>query len=694
MGLGKPNHILNAFYDLMEREPSRRMLLITALTLEKPFWKSDLERRFLEPFVQRVFRDYPDLKHVTAMRKDRLPPNIEVREFYHRPGAFMRVPHAQRHFISTNYTHVLRDVLRLRPNVMAQIVCRHPTEDLLSVGSNPDVSLDVAKSMESVGMKRSDLTFIGQVNPNMPFMYGDAVVQPGTFDMLLDNPSYHHAMFGAPRLPLSLADFMVGLHASTLIRDDGTLQIGFGNLGDAIIYGIEQRHQNNRMYNGLLKDTRILEKFGAVIEESGGTGVFEKGLYGSTEMLVDGYLDLYRCGVMKRKVYEDLTIQGLVNEGRLTEALDASSLDLLVERGAVNARLNASDVAYLRRFGILDKGWEYEDGYLTRGGERMPADLSDLEARRQVAQRCLGDRLQDGVLVHAGFFIGSNQFYDTLRSMDEEERKQFRMTSVLNVNQLYACPYASQELKTIQRRNGRFANTAMMVTLSGAVVSDGLENGVVVSGVGGQYNFVEMAHALPDARSIIMLRSTRISGKRVSSNILWNYGHTTIARHLRDIVVTEYGIADLRGRPDWEVSTTLINIADSRFQERLLRRAKRAGKVPADYRIPDAFRANLPERLEKETAYYRKNGMFPSLPFGTDFTPEELVLGKALKDLKRQLGSGLVPMPKFGALFRSFSPPAAAQPYLERMGLDKPSNFRESMLQKVITYALICSGKV
>ena len=89
----------------------------------------------------------------------------------------------------------------------------------------------------------------------------------------------------------------------------------------------------------------------------------------------------------------------------------------------------------------------------------------------------------------------------------------------------------------------------MMLTTLGAAISDGLADGRVVSGVGGQYNFVAMAHALPGARSMLCVRSTRRKDGRLSSNIVTSYGHCTIPRHLRDIAITEYGIADLRGRP-------------------------------------------------------------------------------------------------------------------------------------------------
>jgi acyl-CoA hydrolase len=70
-----------------------------------------------------------------------------------------------------------------------------------------------------------------------------------------------------------------------------------------------------------------------------------------------------------------------------------------------------------------------------------------------------------------------------------------------------------------------------------------------------------MAHSLPEARSILALRSTREKNSKIASNILWNYGNTTIPRHLRDIVVTEYGVADLRGLSDQDSIAAVLNIA-------------------------------------------------------------------------------------------------------------------------------------
>ena len=278
--------------------------------------------------------------------------------------------------------------------------------------------------------------------------------------------------------------------------------------------------------------------------------------------------------------------------------------------------------------------------------------------------------------------------------MSDEERAQIYMTSVQNVNQLYGCAYASEELKRLQRKNARFVNAGLMVTLSGAVVSDGLEDGQVVSGVGGQYNFVAQAHALPDARSILMVRSTRSKGGEARSNVVWNYGHITIPRHLRDVVITEYGIAELRGKTDREIIAELLNITDSRFQEELLRLAKAKGKIPGSYRIPDRFRNNLPERIEQDLAPLRAEGLFPAFPFGTDFTPEELVLGRALRGLKERMASKKVPLPipSLREARKLLDVPEKAKPYLERMGLDRPENARETMMQKMVIFALASQG--
>jgi len=190
-----------------------------------------------------------------------------------------------------------------------------------------------------------------------------------------------------------------------------------------------------------------------------------------------------------------------------------------------------------------------------------------------------------------------------------------------------------------------------------------------------------------------MCRSTRSKGETVSSNIVWNYGHVTIPAHLRDIVITEYGIAMLRGQREKVVIARLLNIADSRFQEELLAQAKAAGKIPDDYEIPTQYRNNTPERLARIAGRLRPEGMFPKYPFGTDFTAEELVLAQVLQNLKVKMGSRRTLFKALaGAVGVATASAEAAQPYLARMGLDKPADMKETAIQKLILAELKEAG--
>ena len=96
--------------------------------------------------------------------------------------------------------------------------------------------------------------------------------------------------------------------------------------------------------------------------------------------------------------------------------------------------------------------------------------------------------------MHAGFLLGPRSFYAALNALPESERRLFDMRGVAFINQLYG---DDLPLRVAQRNHARFVNTTMMLTTLGAAVSDGLADGRVVSGVGGQYNFVAMAHAFP-----------------------------------------------------------------------------------------------------------------------------------------------------------------------------------------------------
>jgi acyl-CoA hydrolase len=63
--------------------------------------------------------------------------------------------------------------------------------------------------------------------------------------------------------------------------------------------------------------------------------------------------------------------------------------------------------------------------------------------------------------------------------------------------------------------------------------------------------------------------------------VRWNYGHTTIPRHLRDIYLNEYGIADLRGLTDEDCVHAMTAITEAPFQGGLLQQAHASRKLLA-----------------------------------------------------------------------------------------------------------------
>src|SRR4030088_2020376 len=111
LGLGKANHVANALFARAAADPSIHLRIFTALTLEKPRAKAGLEARFLRPFAERVFGGSPDLAYALALHAGKLPPNIEVDEFFFQAGTRLGVPASQQMYISANYTHALRYVL-------------------------------------------------------------------------------------------------------------------------------------------------------------------------------------------------------------------------------------------------------------------------------------------------------------------------------------------------------------------------------------------------------------------------------------------------------------------------------------------------------------------------------------------------------------------------------------------------------
>jgi hypothetical protein len=586
LGLGKANHIINALYARANADRSINLTFFSALTLEKPKPKSLLERRFIAPVIDRLFGGYPDLAYAEALHAGALPPNIKVIEFFFLAGRWLHVPFAQQHYISANYTHASSYLLARGLNVVTQLVAKRVVDGVVrySLSCNTDTTLDILRA-RSEG--RAAFKLVGQVNSELPFMPGAGDLAPDEFSAVLDSPATDFPLFAPPSEPIDDGKYAIGLRAAGLVRDGGTLQIGIGQIGDALAQGLIVRHRDNAQFCAIMKRLSPQAEQLPALE----TSRFDKGLYGVSEMLTEAFLGLIEAGILRREV--------------------------------------------------------------------------------------------DGVVLHGAFFLGPKSFYRALREMTGDQIARIQMMPVSFTNELYG----DEASKRRARVDARFINNAMMATLMGSVISDGLEDGQVISGVGGQYNFVAQAFALSGARSILTLEATRQAGAKAQSNIRWNYGHTTIPRHLRDIIVTEYGVADLRGKSDADVIAAMLGVADSHFQNELARQAKDAGKLPNNFEIPSAHRENFPERIVGALKPAREAGLLPSFPFGSDFTETEQRLIPALQLLQEAQRS---PQRLPGLLWRGFTrkPDGADTECLARLGLDHPATLTERAYRALVSAAL------
>ncbi len=615
LGLGKPHLLLNAIYEAVEKNKDNDLKIYTALSLTPPKPSSDLEKRFLQPFLDRHFgTDFPSLHYAKAQRRNALPDNISVQEFYMQSGGLLNSSQAQRHYNSLNYTHVAPAVAEKNINVLVQKVAREPNGTRLSLSCNPDLTFDLLDEIERLGKPRPLL--IAEIDPQLPWIGGTAAVDEDYFDIVIDLPGPAAKLFALPRQAVSDPEYAIGLRTSALIKDGGTLQIGIGSLSDALCHALILRHKHNADYRELMN--RLAPGFleTDLVKNHGGAEPFSIGLYGASEMVNDGFMHLHHAGILKRRVVDDLE---------------------LMQRDRDNV-------------------------------------LNDNDKQRL---------LKEGHWLNGSFYLGSQDLYDWLRNMPPAEKSGIGMTRISHINELYG---GNESLERLQRRNARFCNTCMMMTVLGAAVSDALEDGRVVSGVGGQYNFVAMAHTLHDSRSILMFRGTREQGNTMHSNVLWNYGHTTIPRHLRDIAVNEYGVADLRGADDEDCIKRMLSICDARFIPKLLEKAKREIKLDTQFEAPTCWALNRPEQLTAALKPFRDRNLLPDYPLGCDFTAVELRLIKALSFLKSGTTSLLGKLKLITiTLLSSSSLDAEA---MQRMRLQTPATFKDKLTARLVRYAL------
>jgi len=232
LGLGKAYRITNALYRRVAVDPKLHLTIVTALSLERPRSHNDLEKRFMDPLMDRIFGDSPELAYLAPVRTNSLPANIVFMEFFLNPGKCLNNDNEQQNYISSNYTHVVRDLLALGVNVCAQMVSREETDGKTwySLRCNSDLTLDLVRQMRAPGQQNRRMAVAAEI---VQRLVNEGKITPridkSTLAVLLEAGAVH------PQLDHPDVDWLrkFGIFKETITYEDGSIRVNPDLLIDA-----------------------------------------------------------------------------------------------------------------------------------------------------------------------------------------------------------------------------------------------------------------------------------------------------------------------------------------------------------------------------------------------------------------------------------------------------------------------------
>jgi acyl-CoA hydrolase/RimJ/RimL family protein N-acetyltransferase len=263
-------------------------------------------------------------------------------------------------------------------------------------------------------------------------------------------------------------------------------------------------------------------------------------------------------------------------------------------------------------------------------------DKKDLGIHTELLTEGVVDLVEDGIVtcskktinrgkIVASFAMGTRRLYDFI---DNNPMVEF-----------YESDYVNDPVVISQHEKMVAINQALEVDLTGQVCSDSLGYRFY-SGLGGQADFIRGANMSKGGKAITVLPSTAKKGKVTRIKPLLSKGAgVVLTRGDVNYVVTEYGVAALKGKAIKERALSLINVAFPKFRNELLAWAKNHHYVPQE--VMSFPEIEYPEELVKNVTL--KNGskvvLRPIKP--SDATLKQHLFYSLSKDAvtKRYLGS-------------------------------------------------------
>jgi len=249
---------------------------------------------------------------------------------------------------------------------------------------------------------------------------------------------------------------------------------------------------------------------------------------------------------------------------------------------AIAANLGAFLEAELDRNPLLEDAVNIQFGVGSLGNALMGA-LADVEfGDRDVAY--VGEVVQDGLLdmLDAGDLRGASA--TSLALSSEGQHRLFADVERYAEDVVLRPADVSNAPELIDRFGVVGVNSAVEVDLYGNANATHVRGTRVVNGIGGGGDFARNCRL-----GVVALPSTAVGGD--VSRIVPLTPHVDHTEHDASVVVTEHGVADLRGLSPRERAAELVAVADPSFRDDLsayrTRAAETGGNTPHD--LPSAF---------------------------------------------------------------------------------------------------------
>lgn len=254
--------------------------------------------------------------------------------------------------------------------------------------------------------------------------------------------------------------------------------------------------------------------------------------------------------------------------------IDPARIDLLVETEAARPTypLSGSDDTS-DKIGELIAGLIHDGDCLQTGIGAVPAAiLKNLEDRNDLGFH--GGLMDNGImdLINQGVINGSRKTLDGHQhvlgmALGDDTLLDWLANDAAAENVVFRSADYTHEISVIsQIDNFVSVNSAIEIDLMGQVNAE-VAGGRQISGTGGSVDFMRSAKASRNGRSIVAMASTARGGS--VSRIVPKVSTVTALRTDVDIVVTEFGVADLRHASLASRREQLIAIAHPDFRDQL-----------------------------------------------------------------------------------------------------------------------------